>query len=259
MTVKLLRHQYGEVTPARPIGPVEYRHFDLLAVHRGGIWLRIGKREQRLHGGQAVLIYPGTRFEGGVTGPVAEASVQHFALRAATGMPMPLRRLMGQTNSFELYESPPPGWMDHDVMQAMRLARLPESALLRDTRVAHLAFLLGRVRVEQSGGQLLTAQFEEWVRGELANIQVAELAAYCELSPSHFRDRFRREAGVSAGAYLQRVRLSEAARLLAETTLPVKEIASRVGYTEVPNFHRAFKAHQGVPPAAYRRAHRWPG
>jgi len=259
MAVKLLRHQYGEVTPARPIGAVEYTHFDLLAVHRGGIWLRIGKEEQRLHGGQAVLIYPKTRFEGGVTGAVAEASIQHFALRAGSGLPLPFRRLLGRAEGFELYESPPPGWMDHDVMQAMRLARLAGSTLLRDTRVAHLAFLLGRVRVERSGGQLLTAQFEEWVRGELASIRMAELAAYCELSPSHFRHRFRREAGISAGAYLQRMRLSEAARLLVETSLPVKEIASRVGYTEVSNFHRAFKTHHGAPPAAYRRAHRWPG
>ncbi len=50
------------------------------------------------------------------------------------------------------------------------------------------------------------------------------------------------------------MRLRRAERLLAETKLPVKSVAARVGYASRSHFSRAFKAAFGIDPAAYRTA-----
>lgn len=260
MSVRLLRHLYGEVNPSRPIGPATYGHFDLLSVHRGTVWFQIFDHEKRvLRGGQSVLVYPETWFQGGVIGSVARASIQHFALDDPGRLLLPLRRLCGRKAGAEFYETPPPGWLEQDVDQAITLSREPQTPMLQDTRVAHLTFLLGRVTLQPSPGKLVNPEFREWLRSRLSSVQIAGMAAHCGLSSSHYRRRFREEAGISAGLYLQRLRLSEACRLLTETLLPIKDISVQVGYAEVPNFHRAFKAHMGVAPNAYRQLHSWPG
>ena len=49
------------------------------------------------------------------------------------------------------------------------------------------------------------------------------------------------------------MRIERAAALLASTDLPVKTIASRVGYDSEPAFARAFSRMHGTTPTAYRR------
>jgi len=51
---------------------------------------------------------------------------------------------------------------------------------------------------------------------------------------------------------LKEIRLRRAARLLRTTDLPVKAVAGQVGYASRSYFSRAFKAHFGADPAAYR-------
>jgi AraC-like DNA-binding protein len=41
--------------------------------------------------------------------------------------------------------------------------------------------------------------------------------------------------------------------LLEDRGLPLAEIAGRLGYTELPNFTRAFRKWTGTTPAAYRK------
>lgn len=48
-------------------------------------------------------------------------------------------------------------------------------------------------------------------------------------------------------------RLAMARRYLAETTLPVSEVAALVGYSDPTNLYRAFRQHLRITPAAYRQ------
>lgn len=59
--------------------------------------------------------------------------------------------------------------------------------------------------------------------------------------------------GISVAAYIRARRLSEAARMLREGAQDVLGIALLCQYTSQAAFSRAFKAHFGVPPGAYRR------
>jgi AraC family transcriptional regulator len=82
---------------------------------------------------------------------------------------------------------------------------------------------------------------------------VSVLAERCGLSVRQFSRRFRQEHGASVGRHLGGWQIERAQRLLAETALPLKEIAFRLGFSNAANFSTAFSAACGVSPAAYRR------
>ena len=57
---------------------------------------------------------------------------------------------------------------------------------------------------------------------------------------------------------LAKIRMQRAAELLVGTSLPVRRVAELVGYRQPAQFAKAFRRHQGTPPATYRREHRGP-
>jgi AraC-like DNA-binding protein len=81
---------------------------------------------------------------------------------------------------------------------------------------------------------------------------LAELADLAAMSRSVFAARFTDVLGQSPMEFLQALRLAKAAELLAATDLPVKIVASRVGYSSRSSFTRAFVARQGAWPTAFR-------
>lgn len=83
--------------------------------------------------------------------------------------------------------------------------------------------------------------------------RVAELAALCGMSESHFTRLFRAAFGTTPIDWLRRERISQAKRRLVETRDAIKEIAAQVGYGDHYFFSKDFKAFTGVPPRAYRQ------
>lgn len=80
------------------------------------------------------------------------------------------------------------------------------------------------------------------------------LAEVAGMSRSAFAARFSEVLGQPPMEFLKSVRLTRAAQLLTSTDLPVKCIASRVGYSSRSSFTRAFSARHGVGPTAFRIA-----
>ena len=83
-------------------------------------------------------------------------------------------------------------------------------------------------------------------------LQVAELAEAAHTSPSHFFVLFKRWAGLSPIDYFIRLRMRQACRLLAATSMSVKEVAAVLGYEDPFYFSRLFKSVNGTPPTDYR-------
>lgn len=83
-------------------------------------------------------------------------------------------------------------------------------------------------------------------------LTLEKLASEAHLSAPHFCTQFRRAFGVSPVAALSRRRLEIAAFLLRETSLGAKEIAARVGYSDLFVFSKNFKRAFGVSPRAFR-------
>lgn len=82
---------------------------------------------------------------------------------------------------------------------------------------------------------------------------IAELARVAKLSPSRFAHRFKTETGDAVIACLLKLRLRQAARLLAFSGLRVQEVAQEVGFESPYYFSRQFTRHFGMSPRAFRR------
>jgi transcriptional regulator GlxA family with amidase domain len=78
------------------------------------------------------------------------------------------------------------------------------------------------------------------------------LAEVAGMSRSVFAARFAGALGRPPIEFLKTLRLARAAHLLLATDLPVKSVASRVGYSSRSSFTRAFVACHGVGPMAFR-------
>ena len=84
-------------------------------------------------------------------------------------------------------------------------------------------------------------------------LPVAEAAAVCQCSPSHFMRWFKQMTGQGFTEYLNAYRLNTAAELLRTTDDTVLAVAEQTGFKNLSYFNRAFKTHYGLTPKAYRR------
>ena len=80
-----------------------------------------------------------------------------------------------------------------------------------------------------------------------------QLAARLGVSDRHVRRIFEAEFGVAPVQYLQTRRLLTAKQLLADTDLPVTQVALISGYSSVRRFNAAFASHYGLNPTELRR------
>lgn len=92
---------------------------------------------------------------------------------------------------------------------------------------------------------LIDARFAEPLR-------LGELSAAASLSERSLNRWFVQHLGESVGRYVTRVRIGHAARMLADTSLPVSVIALRSGFPNVSHFNRQFKSMKGTTPASWR-------
>lgn len=68
--------------------------------------------------------------------------------------------------------------------------------------------------------------------------------AFAEAGDTSFRDE------------LAKVRMHHARKLLAADRLPVRQVATNVGYQQPAQFAKSFRRYHGEPPSSYRRASR---
>jgi|GEM_PF-419816 len=84
------------------------------------------------------------------------------------------------------------------------------------------------------------------------NLSVDDLARQMYLHPNYFISLFRSFTGCTPIQYVNQRKMEHARKLLEESTLPVRDIASEVGLTG-PYFSRMFKQLIGTSPRRYRQ------
>ena len=122
-----------------------------------------------------------------------------------------------------------------------------------------VAMQLARAQCERELAAVVDAGFPGRVRAAIVGGEdggeafrdLGEVAQRLHVSTRTLKRRLA-EQGTSFSEILDDMRRQRALLLLENRELAIGEVAARLGYTEVPNFTRAFRRWTGKTPAAYR-------
>jgi AraC family transcriptional regulator len=133
----------------------------------------------------------------------------------------------------------------------------PDSSGVHGARTADSAHggLTGMQPPSHRGGVAprTLARVREFVEAHLeGNISIHVLAAVAGLSTYHFARAFKQSEGMTPHDYVVQCRIRRTQELLANTDLPVSEIADVVGFADQSHCTRRFREHVGVTPSRYR-------
>ena len=134
-------------------------------------------------------------------------------------------------------------------------AKLPVQATRDPRRVRGLVSISRDLRTPSSDEVAARAlqRTVEHVRENLSEtIRVADLAAASGLSQSQLERRMRKAFGLSAMQYVLRARVERAAELLADTELPLAEVAVVAGFYDQADLTNRFARFTGETPAHFR-------
>jgi transcriptional regulator GlxA family with amidase domain len=90
----------------------------------------------------------------------------------------------------------------------------------------------------------------------LEGLSLPALAARLAVSERQASRLFQDALGMSFRAWATQLRLDRARRLLAQTDLPIIEVAGETGWSSLAHFNSVFRRRSGSTPSRYRRLHR---
>ncbi|MEZ4552824.1 MAG: helix-turn-helix domain-containing protein [Dehalococcoidia bacterium] len=118
-------------------------------------------------------------------------------------------------------------------------------------------FVVFEGRTDHGDSAIETAQ--RWIADHLdVPAPVEEMAQRSGLTERTFKRRFTEATGLAPIAYVQRLRVEQAKRMLEADDAAVDDIGWRVGYEDASSFRRLFRRTVGLTPSAYRRRFRVP-
>jgi Response regulator containing CheY-like receiver domain and AraC-type DNA-binding domain len=92
-----------------------------------------------------------------------------------------------------------------------------------------------------------------------SRFSLPEAARAAGVSPAWISACFKKTFGCSLMEYVRGYRMDKARELLAQTDLPLKEIADRLAFPDPPTFSKLFRKMSGTSPGAYRKSMRGSG
>ena len=135
----------------------------------------------------------------------------------------------------------------HEV--AMQSAK---AMLIEMPRAWQAGFAIVPLKTEHSDDSISNAQ--EWLHENFHKTFPLEAPAKrVGMSLRNFVRRFKEATGDSPLAYIQKLRIAAAKRLLESGHRTMQEISDAVGYQDAAFFRNLFQRHTGVSPSAYRR------
>jgi AraC-like DNA-binding protein len=78
------------------------------------------------------------------------------------------------------------------------------------------------------------------------------MADFCGLSISQLNRIFQKETGMTSKNYIDNFKMQLASEMLAKNTMTVKDIATKLGYSDPYHFSRRFKEIKGFSPQKYK-------
>jgi AraC-like DNA-binding protein len=111
----------------------------------------------------------------------------------------------------------------------------------------------GRITNEKNHTRYLEQMFSFMYRNfDNPDLKLDDAAFEIGLSKYYLSRFLKEQTGLGYHDHLSRVRLSKAREYLAESDMPVIDIAYLCGFQSLTTFNRLFKEHTGTHPSAYR-------
>jgi transcriptional regulator GlxA family with amidase domain len=127
-----------------------------------------------------------------------------------------------------------------------------KALLIETPRAWQAGFAIVPLKTEHSDETISTAQ--EWLHQNFhRDFPLETPARRAGMSLRNFVRRFKQATGDSPLAYLQKLRIAAAKRLLESDHRTMQEISDAVGYEDVAFFRKLFQRHTGVSPSAYQK------
>lgn len=105
----------------------------------------------------------------------------------------------------------------------------------------------------KSHGDDLILKTQDWIECNYKeNITISKLERVANCSGKTLTRRFQKATGLSPSAYIQKMRIETAKRLLESKDMTFNEVTWDVGYSDSSSFHKAFKLETGLTPIEYR-------
>jgi AraC-like DNA-binding protein len=153
-----------------------------------------------------------------------------------------------------------PMWSN--TISAMETELAERGAGYRQAVLARMTLLLvdvARLTTDVVGDLLrsdepLLAEVFEVIEARFAEpLSLREVAVSVGMTPGHLTTLVRKRTGRTVLDWITERRMVEARQLLAETDLPINEVARKVGLPDPGYFARVFNRANGVPPRAWRK------
>lgn len=124
--------------------------------------------------------------------------------------------------------------------------------LLDPYRSSQLPYEVPNIPIDHGDSDILKVQ--EWVDANFQReLYVKDLARIGSMNRRTFERKFKKATGCTPLAYLQKVRIEKAKRLLEDGEYSFETITSEVGYGDPSTFRRMFQKNTGLPPGVYRQ------
>jgi len=103
---------------------------------------------------------------------------------------------------------------------------------------------------------LIYEEITGFIRANYKNVSIRMLTERFHFQEDYFNRLLKAKTGKTYTEYVQELRLSEACRLLTETTESIDRIAVQVGYQNKGYFYKIFAERYQMTPARFRRENR---
>lgn len=245
---------FGRFVPqcAHDVDKVFADYSVLQYTHGGGVSLNVGERSFTLEGRWFFSSYPGPRIAFKPSAPHKTWVHRYLAFKG------PQVAAWEREGLFPVPPMPAPPREDYSA----RFDALLDLSRRDDPWGKRRAVVeLERLLCELAEHRASPAADPQWLataKSRLETLGRAEpdydaLATELGLTPRTFRREFAKRTGLPPHRYLLAARVSHAREMLAQTDLPIKQIARELGYSDVFYFTRQFRSLAGVPPAVFRK------
>lgn len=134
--------------------------------------------------------------------------------------------------------------------------RLKVKVMLSELLILYSRVYSGRKTDFTEGGLYMQYVYKalEYIDANLAkDFFMKDVADYVGISPDYLTKHFKTILGIAPIEYIKSFRIARAAELLQSTELPVSEVASQVGFSDLSHFSRQFKQVMSVSPSSFKK------